>query len=1069
MSGPKIYTVVASAGSGKTTRIVREIADEVEHRESEEIVATTFTVKAADELIERSRAHLFKAGKADAAARLLGARFGTVNAICGQIVGEHAIDLGRSPRAEVIPEDGVSRLFAIAANAAIERHAPALNRLAEAMGSLEPKRAEDAERFDWRSTVRRLIELARANGLDANGLMRSAERSTEAFLALLPSASAQRAEDLDRALAEAVIAAVAAVPAELSKTALADIELLRRIRAAGHRRERQVWPDWARLSKVKCAKKDGQTLMDALDAVRRAGARHPEHPALRTDSEAFIRTLFTCAAEAMDAYQAYKSERGLMDFTDQEALALDVLRDPTMAKRLGERISRVFVDEFQDSSPLQIAIFTAMADLVDASTWVGDPKQAIYGFRDADSTLTQAAFGNADSDLTIAAFDRASASSSDAKEVLSRSYRSRDGIITFVNDAFGLAFTAMGLPAEEHAFSGTERNENGFAHSPFAVWWLEGKLDLQYAALAAGIRDAIADGASWMVEEKETKALRTLRAGDVAVLCRSHADILRVATALSQLGVKVAVERDGLARTPHVELVMAAFRWVADPTDRLALAELARFFSDDPLSDLWLRAVSAQDQDAALQAAVPISAALGALRETVLSLTPADLVDALIVMPEVMRRIETWGDVAARLDDLEALRGFARTYEASCASSGAPATPSGLVLALAASAPRRPKSLQADAVKVMTYHGAKGLEWPMVVLTGLNREPKPRLFEPVAEAEGALDWRDPLAGRWIRYWPWPYGSQSKDVALDEAALNSPLGQQAALRAKQEETRLLYVGVTRARDYVVFAPPAKGELKWLQVLDGDSPGHVTLPSGTNKILVAGAATYPARVSPMAVDDAAAAPIIRPTYVCLTRQARDRPALHRRPSGEISAPPYVVVEKVQLGPRLPFVGTPDMLSLGEAVHAIFAADRPDQMGPARLARAQRILSRWGVHQVEAQDVLDACDRLNRHLAGLWPTARLHRETPVFARLGDQLVSGRIDLLAEYDAGFAVIDHKSFPGSRDTWDARAAGYGPQLGLYAEALEAAAAGRPCQALYIHMPIVGALLRVARQAGSAA
>jgi ATP-dependent exoDNAse (exonuclease V) beta subunit len=1055
MSAPKINTVVASAGAGKTTRIVRDIAGEVETREPEEIVATTFTVKAADELIERSRAHLFKSGKADQAARLLGARFGTVNSICGQIVGEHAIDLGRSPRAEVIPEEGVSRLFAIAGDTAIERHAPALNALAEAMGFFEPKRAADAERSDWRSTVRRLIELARANGLGADGLTHSADRSVETFLALLPP-PAVSAEALDQALSSAIAAALPTFPSELGNDGKAALKLLRPINTALQRGETLSWPDWARLSKVKCAKKDGQALIDALDAVARAAARHPEHPRLRADCEVFIRTLFTCAGEALDAYQAYKSERGLMDFIDQEALALEVLRDPAMAGRLGERISRVFVDEFQDSSPLQIAIFTAMADLVDASTWVGDPKQAIYGFRNADSALTQAAF------------DGVAATSTDPQEVLATSYRSREGIVGFVNAAFGPAFSAMGLPAEEHAFSGTARKEDGFTHAPFAVWWLEGKLDLQYAALAAGIRDAIADGADWTVGEKATGGVQPLKAGDIAVLCRSHADILRVATSLSRLGVRVAVERDGLARTPHVELVMAAFRWVADPTDRLALAELARFFSDDPTSDLWLQAVSAEDQDSALRAAVPISADLATLRESVLSLTPADLVDALIVLPDVIRRIETWGDVAARLDDLEALRGFARAYEASCASSGAPATPSGLVLALAADEPRRPKSLQADAVKVMTYHGAKGLEWPLVVLTGLNREPKPRLFEPVAEAEGDLDWRDPLAGRWIRYWPWPYASQSKDVGLDEAALTSPLGQQAALRARQEETRLLYVGVTRARDYVVFAPPAKGELKWLQVLNEAAPGHVALPSGANNILTAGAATYPARVSPLAVDDTLVPPVVRPAYVRLTRQMRDRAPLHRRPSGEAATGPFVVVEKVQLGPRLPLAGTPDMLSVGEAVHAIFAADRAEQPVLERLAKANRILERWGVHQVQAQDVLDACDRLHQHLGGLWPDGRLYRETPIFARLGDQLVSGRIDLLAEHEAGFAVIDHKSFPGSRDTWEARAVSYGPQLGLYAEALETAV-GRPCVALYIHMPIVGALLRVARQTGGAA
>ena len=763
MSKSRINIVVASAGTGKTTRIVNDISGEVTQREPEQIVATTFTVKAADELIERSRARLFAAGEAQKAARLLGARFGTVNSICGQIVGEFAIDLGRSPRAEVIPEEGVSRLFAIAAGAAIERHAPVLNALAEAFGFFEPKRAADAERSDWRGTVRRLIELARANGLDADGLQQSAERSAETFLSLLPE-SASSKDAFDTTLHDAIVAALAVIPSDLSATARPSVNLLRQSRAALQRGERLSWPDWARLSKVSCAKKDGAKLFrsPAGGLPSRHARHHREHPRLREECDAFIRTLFTCAAQGLDAYQAYKAERGLLDFTDQEALALQVLKDPTISDRLGERISRVFVDEFQDSSPLQIAIFTTMSTLVDASTWVGDPKQAIYGFRNADSTLTQAAFAGV------------AASSDEPQEVLSTSYRSRETIIRLVNEAFGPAFAAMGLNPKEHAFSKTARDDAGFENPPFAVWRLGGTLDLQYAALAAGIRDAIADGADWAVGGREG-AIRPLQAGDVAILCRSHADIARAAVALSRVGVKVAVQREGLARTPHVELVMAAFRWAADPTDRLALAEMARFFSDDPQSDLWLRAASAPDRDAALQAAVPISGPLAELRAKILALTPADLVDAIIALPEVGRRIEAWGDHAARLDDLEALRGFARSYETNCASSGAPATPSGLVLVLAADEPKRPRSLQADVVKVMTYHGAKGLEWPLVILTGLNREPKPRLFEPVAEADGELNWRDPLAGRWIRYWPWPYGSQSKDVVLDVAALNSPLG------------------------------------------------------------------------------------------------------------------------------------------------------------------------------------------------------------------------------------------------------------------------------------------------------
>jgi ATP-dependent helicase/nuclease subunit A len=1053
MSNPVINRVLASAGAGKTTRIVNDIAGEVTVRDPESIVATTFTVKAAEELIERSRARLFQTGLPDQAARLLGARFGTINAICGQIVSENAIALGRSPRAEVIPEGGVARVFAVSADAAIERHAPVLNDLGDAMGFFEPKRASDIERSDWRTTVRRLIELARSNGLDAEALGRSADRSIESFLALLPAPAAAGENQLDSDLADAVAAALAAIPAEFSATARPFIRLLRQVDADIRRGELLSWPDWARLSKVVCAKKDGFALVDAMDAVCRAASHHPEHPRLREHCKQFIRTVFNCAAEALSAFQAYKSARGLLDFIDQEALALDVLRDPVMAARLGERIGRVFVDEFQDSSPLQIAIFTAIAELVDASTWVGDPKQAIYGFRNADSMLTQAAFAG------VAGL------SSGPQDVLATSYRSREGIIRFANAAFAPALAAMGLDPAEHAFAGTARSDAGFDQLALSVWWLDGKLEQQYAALAAAIRDAIEPKSDWQVEDRQG-GLRPLEAGDVAILCRSRADIAKAAAALGRLGVRVAVEREGLARTPHVELVMAAFRWVADPSDRLALAELARFLAEDPDSDAWLAAAAANDQSAALKAAVPIAPQLDALRETILSLTPANLVDAIILLPEIMRRIETWGDVAARFDDLEALRGFARGYEDSCASAGAPATPSGLVLALGAEEPPRPRSLRDNAVKVMTYHGAKGLEWPCVILTGLNKEPRPRLFEPIAEADGAIDWRDPLANRWIRYWPWPYAGQSKDVLLDEAALASALGQKSAVRARDEEARLLYVGVTRARDYLILAPPTKGDLKWLGVLDGAQPGHVTLPRAEVNLVQVGQEAFQARVATLASDNTPIVRHIAEPFVRVWRPPSTRPPLRRRPSAADDGEIYAVVEKIELGPRLALTGNPDMTRLGEAVHAIIAADRAAKPQVVRLERAQAILDRWQVHQVAAQEVLGASDRLSAYLGSRWPDGRLYRETPVSARLGEQLVNGRVDLLVEHAGGLAVIDHKAFPGSSDSWEGRAAEHGSQLALYAEALDKARPGSACE-LFIHMPIVGALLRVKRAATS--
>src|SRR3546814_13452072 len=112
----KLQAITAAAGAGKTTRIVRDIAAEVAGRPPETFLATTFTIKAADELIERARAELFLRGEAEAATRLLSARFGTVNAVCGQIVAEFALDLGRSPATAVLGEANEALAFSVAAD-----------------------------------------------------------------------------------------------------------------------------------------------------------------------------------------------------------------------------------------------------------------------------------------------------------------------------------------------------------------------------------------------------------------------------------------------------------------------------------------------------------------------------------------------------------------------------------------------------------------------------------------------------------------------------------------------------------------------------------------------------------------------------------------------------------------------------------------------------------------------------------------------------------------------------------------------------------------------------------------
>jgi ATP-dependent exoDNAse (exonuclease V) beta subunit len=179
-----------------------------------------------------------------------------------------------------------------------------------------------------------------------------------------------------------------------------------------------------------------------------------------------------------------------------------------------------------------------------------------------------------------------------------------------------------------------------------------------------------------------------------------------------------------------------------------------------------------------------------------------------------------------------------------------------------------------------------------------------------------------------------------------------------------------------------------------------------------------------------------------------------------AGSDGAIDYRILERVDLGGRIPILGKPDMAIVGEAVHSILAADRPDALRADREAKAQRILQRWSVPAIDPRDAIVCADRLWRFLRERFPEARIRREVPVHAVLGTQIVNGRLDLIVEGEDWFVIVDHKSFPGAPDRWDAKALGYAPQLALYGRAAEIAT-GKASRGYLVHMPLVGVVCEV--------
>ena len=353
----------------------------------------------------------------------------------------------------------------------------------------------------------------------------------------------------------------------------------------------------------------------------------------------------------------------------------------------------------------------------------------------------------------------------------------------------------------------------------------------------------------------------------------------------------------------------------------------------------------------------------------------------------------------------------------------------------------------------------------MVILAELDNSGEARLFNrPVAmPRDGGLDTDDPLGGRWVRLWPWPYGKQKNDVWLDATAPATPEGLAANVALKAEAAQLFYVAMTRARDYMVLAPrllsPNAGPrlcTSWLELLPG-TPRPLVLPVTGDAVVAAGEPVT------AVVEDLVAAEAGGP----------EPPQAFRGPLPDGDAPifpPRRLVPSaaagaaapgwrpITIGDRIPLLGTADMAALGEMLHDFFAADRPGADPGWRNGLAARLLKAWSVSALRPQDAVLAADRLWTHLGAAYPGAAWRREWPVSRVSGGQVLSGRVDLVVERPDCLAVYDHKSFPGGHERWPQEIGKHAPQLDAYAVALRAAT-GLPVSVKAIHLPIAGVVL----------
>jgi ATP-dependent exoDNAse (exonuclease V) beta subunit len=830
------------------------------------------------------------------------------------------------------------------------------------------------------------------------------------------------------------------------------------------------------------ALKPGKTekqLIPEIDAVVADAERAVRAIHYGTKLKDYNKRIFGLAEKWKGEYNNYKLKNRLIDYNDMERLFLDLLGKQEVKDEIRKRFKLVFVDEFQDSSPTQVKIFDSLSELVEKSTWVGDPKQAIYGFRGSDAILIKAItgiFNSGDKKNNLV-----------NGEPLRNSYRSRAGLVDLANSVFIRAFSD--LNEDKVKLTATRNDEDEFGNNPSTElqhWHLNlGSKNANntdhYQNLAQKVIEILED--KKLVFDKKIPGLREIQPHDIAILCRSRREVNDIASVLQEYGLRTTGQNSDKSffETAEVKLFLALVNYILNNLNDLAKAELLYLCDPENFSvvdiiasrieympgrnEALAQREESEDPDAIevprWESENTLIRKIDEVAGQIRTLPVPDLVEGLITRLDLKTIVTQWGRGDRRMKNLEALVKHATIYDQRCIQLGLGASLNNFAVYLSSLGEQEEKAEKINgAINVLTYHKAKGLEWNMVILESLDED---ELNEDDLIYKSFFGVNDVLTGlpsaknlfpeRYVQLLPWFPGSKKK-VQPDIKALITGSTEFANIREEitEEIKRLLYVGVTRARDFLITASYHRTKLNWLKnigcslVVPGECrDDKIDLWNTNHKSDLVQC-------------------IKNPEFTGIETKWNERtPVKHE--GGEEAGPRYLSPSKIQhiLNPKVELLRNfksriavdalangegeePTDAQIGTCLHDTFCVYRPDSKD--NFERAQKILQNRLMQSVfpEPNRIIVSMDNLYGFLNEAYPDpVKVYREYPLqLLTPSGQIIRGSCDLVWETNDGCALVDYKSYRGGEkdiiaENGEHYAGIYAAQLKTYREVLEAA------------------------------
>jgi len=832
--------VEAAAGTGKTTELVERITSVLRAglAKVEQIVAVTFTHKAAGELKVRLRQNLDEERQSaegreleyleDALKHLEEAAIGTIHSFCTQILRERPVEAGVDPNFEDIPEQEQRRLYKRSFQSWFER----------ALNESRPGVRRVLTRLAWNSTSSPVDELEaagwkliewrdfdspwRCEPFDRIARIEELSESIR-YLSALSKRCQKPSDELFRALAplrelDSWLQRTTERPDYDTLEALL-IKLLKDLNR-DKRKGRGFFAEDVRREDVQVLR---ETLVEQLERFRERASAD-----LASELHAEMRDL-------IDAYEKLKHSAGKLDFADLLLKARNLIRDNTKVRIfLRSRFLRIFVDEFQDTDPLQAEILLLLAGGSEAENdWhaitpvpgklfiVGDPKQSIYRFRRADVVAYQ--------DI------RDKLVAGGARIVhLARSFRATQPIQECINAAFASEIQENRATAQAGyvpLFGGElhSQTQPSIVALPAPISWTGQQATKKEVNQC--LPDGICSFIEWLIRDSGWKVrdpdresgLVPIRARHIGVLFKrvlnNREDMARpyIRSLEARDIPHLLVASKSFHQREEVETLRAACAAIEWPDDELAVYAALRgslFSIPDNLLlhyrfELKTRLHPLRSRDAVLPESLkPITGALDALADLHRNRNRRPIAGTIQRLLEITRAYMGFAlrpgghQVLANVNRvIELARSFEQTGGLSFRA---------FVEYLTARAERYDSAEapmieeSADGVRLLTVHNAKGLEFPIVILADMTAN------IAVQDPDRYVDTARRLcATRLVEYAPFEF-LRPQDL-IDHAPEENT-------RDISEGVRVAYVAATRARDLLVV--PVLGTSKmsgWLMPL------------------------------------------------------------------------------------------------------------------------------------------------------------------------------------------------------------------------------------------------------------